>query len=143
MPRSVGKKNRLKDLPLLLNALFWVCWVRLGLSFSSLEKIREVLLPEVLSSSNHDLDLNRMAWSVRRISRFIPMATCLTRAQALQIMLARKGLPTELILGVSRSASKDFLAHAWIEKDGQILIGGSKRKIDSYSKLKTYGATSA
>lgn len=72
----------------------------------------------------------------------VPMATCLTRAQALQIMLARRGLSTDMVLGVARSASKDFLAHAWLEKDGQVLIGGAERKINTFSRLKTYGPTS-
>jgi len=142
MPGSIGRRFRLNDVAILLIALFWVCWVRLGLSLSSLEKTRRRLLPKTLTTSNTNPDLDRMAWSVRRTANLVPMATCLTRAQALQIMLARRGLPADLVLGVARSASKDFLAHAWIEKDGQILIGGSEHKISTYSKLKTYGPTS-
>lgn len=142
MPVSFGRRFHLKDTPLVLTALFWVCWVRLGLSLSSLEKTRRRLLPKTLTPPHTNPDLDRMAWSVRRTANMVPMATCLTRAQALQIMLARRGLSTDLILGVARSASKDFLAHAWIEKDGQILIGGSEHRIGTYSKLKTYGPTS-
>lgn len=142
MPVSFRRRFRPKDIPLVLTALFWVCWVRLGLSLSSLEKTRRRLLPKTLAASHRNPDLDRMAWSVRRTANMVPMATCLTRAQALQIMLARRGLSTDMVLGVARSASKDFLAHAWLEKDGQVLIGGAERKINTFSRLKTYGPTS-
>ncbi len=142
MPIPFRRRFSLTDIPLVLTALFWICWVRLGLSLSSLEKTRRHFLPKTLGRSHTKPDLDRIAWSVRRTANMVPMATCLTRAQALQIMLARRGLPTDLVLGVARSASKDFLAHAWIEKDGEILIGGSERKIGTYSRLMTYGSTS-
>lgn len=143
MPVSVGARVQSKDIPLLVQALFWVCWVRLGLSFFSLEKTRRRSLPKTLVRSEAGPDVARMAWAVRRTARFVPMATCLTRALALQIMLSRKGLPTELFLGVGHSKAKEFIAHAWIERDSAILIGGSDRKIASYSKIASYGPTSA
>lgn len=145
MPMRIGDRSRIKDIFLLLHALFWVCRVRLGLTLSTFEKMRARVLPETLTLSESDepVDMQRLAWSVRRTSRIVPMATCLTRALALQAILARRGVPVELVLGVSRSASKEFLAHAWLEMDGQIIIGGSERKIGSYSRLATYGATSA
>jgi len=143
MPSSIGIQFQLKHSFLLIRALFWVCWVRLGLSLFSLEKIRRRSLPKTLMTSDINPDVARMAWAVRRVARYVPMATCLTRALALQIMLSRKGFPTELILGVGRSKTKEFIAHAWIEKGNEILIGGSDRKIASYSKIASYGPTSA
>ena len=141
MAMDLGRRNRIDDLFLLLNALFWVVRVRLGLALSSFENMRRKLLPQQIVRHPAPADLSRLAWSVRRVARIVPDATCLTRALALQVILARRGIPVELVLGVSRSASKEFLAHAWLEKDGQILIGGSERKIDSYSRLATYGST--
>lgn len=143
MPASIGVQFQLKHSFLLIRALFWVCWVRLGLSFFSLEKTRRRLLPKTLMPTDSNPDAARMAWAVRRVARYVPMATCLTRALALQIMLSRKGQPTELILGVSHSKTKEFIAHAWIEQGNNILIGGSERKIASYSKIASYGPTSA
>ena len=141
MPICLGDRSRIMDISLLLIAFFWVCRVRSGLTLSTLEKIRRHLLPETLAVSDASVDIPRLAWSVRRVARIVPMATCLTRALALQIILARKGVSAELVLGVGRSASKEFLAHAWLEKDGQIVIGGSERKIGNFSRLATYGST--
>jgi len=143
MPGSVGGRVQSKDIPLLIRALFWVCWVRLGLTFSSFETTRRRSLPKTLVSSQTNPDADRLAWAVRRTAQYVPMATCLTRALALQSMLSRKGFSTELILGVSRSKTKEFIAHAWIKKGNDILIGGSDRKIASYSKIASYGPTSA
>lgn len=141
MPSQIGDRSRSKDIFLLLNALYWVCRVRLGLTFSTFEKMRRRLLPETLTPSGAAVDIQRLAWSVRRVARIVPMASCLTRALALQTILARKGVSVELVLGVGSSASTEFFAHAWLEKDGQIVIGGSERKLGSYSRLATYGPT--
>jgi len=140
MPICLGDRSRIIDISLLLVAFFWVCRVRSGLTLSTLEKMRRRLLPETLAISDASVDIPRLAWAVRRVAHIVPMATCLTRALALQIILARKGVPAELVLGVGRSASDEFLAHAWLEKDGQIVIGGSERRISSYSRLATYGS---
>jgi hypothetical protein len=57
-------------------------------------------------------------------ARRVPRATCLVRALAAQALLARHGHPSQLRLGVARGADRAFEAHAWLERDGQILIGG-------------------
>ena len=44
--------------------------------------------------------------------------TCLRQALALQDMLGRRGLGTQLRLGVRKEAG-DLLAHAWLEYQGQ------------------------
>jgi hypothetical protein len=76
---------------------------------------------------------------VRLSSRYVPKATCLTRAIAAQILLNRAGLPNELHIGVARGAAFD--AHAWIECEGQVLVGMSERHGD-YSRILTIAAGS-
>lgn len=51
-------------------------------------------------------------------------ATCLRQALLLWFFLARRGIVTELRLGVEKSREGDLAAHAWVERDGQVLIGG-------------------
>lgn len=60
------------------------------------------------------------------VSRRVLRATCLTQALALQAMLARRGTETSLRLGVARDDRGRFRAHAWLEQNGVVLIGGEE-----------------
>jgi hypothetical protein len=50
--------------------------------------------------------------------------TCLTQALAAQVLLARSGDQSDLRIGVTRDSNGKFLAHAWLERQGAVLIGG-------------------
>lgn len=67
---------------------------------------------------------HRMAGSFEAASRFVPRATCLVRALALQVLLARKGIPSRTHLGVQKTNSTQLAGHAWLECEGEILMGG-------------------
>jgi hypothetical protein len=68
--------------------------------------------------------VERVTWAVGAASRRIPRATCLTQAVAAQLLLRRFGYASSLCLGVARGSKGEFLAHAWVERDGRVLIGG-------------------
>jgi hypothetical protein len=57
-------------------------------------------------------------------SRFVPRATCLTQALATRILLARRGIESVVRYGAARGAGGKFLAHAWVESAGRVVIGG-------------------
>ena len=67
-----------------------------------------------------------------KIARMVSLAgrrspwrtTCLRQALLLWFLLARRGIVSELRLGVEKSVEGDLAAHAWVERDGQVLIGG-------------------
>lgn len=80
-----------------------------------------------------DAQTRRRVWNsahaVRRAARLVPRASCLTQALVLQRVLARQGQECALFLGVDRrdsspSKQRKFEAHAWIEWQGRVLIGG-------------------
>jgi Transglutaminase-like superfamily len=62
--------------------------------------------------------------AVRRASRLVPGATCLTPALAGRILLGRGGHPRELRVGAAKSPASGFEAHAWLEHRGQVVLGG-------------------
>ena len=64
-----------------------------------------------------------VAWAVRTVAYRLPFAlTCLPQALTVKFLLRRaSNLP--LHIGVQTAATQGFQAHAWIEKDGQIVIG--------------------
>ena len=75
------------------------------------------------------LDSPDVAPKIARIVSFVGRrspwrTTCLRQALLLWFLLARRGVATELRLGVEKSVEGDFAAHAWVEHDGRVLIGG-------------------
>ena len=71
-------------------------------------------------------DLRDIVWAGQTAARYTPFSTCLSGALALQRLLSRNGHASTLHIGVARDAS-DFVAHAWIERDGTVLIGEDER----------------
>ena len=69
--------------------------------------------------------VNRAVWGVTTSSRCIPAATCLTQALAARLLLSWWGCPAELRIGVLKDDHQTLQAHAWVERDGLIVIGGS------------------
>ena len=65
----------------------------------------------------------KVVWAVSAAARRIPRASCLTQALATQIMLGRRGHRASLQLGIMKSQAGRFDAHAWVERNGSVLIG--------------------
>lgn len=86
---------------------------------------------------SHTIAVTRIAWAVRASSRIIPQATCLTQALAAQFLLTRQGHPADLRIGVAKNSAGQLEAHAWVESDGQIVIGGveSPRRFTAFPSL--------
>ncbi len=67
----------------------------------------------------------RIAWAVRSASRFVPGGgNCLLQSLAGQHLLTRRGYLSHLRIGVAKESDGPLRAHAWVEWDGRILIGG-------------------
>ena len=72
----------------------------------------------------HALTVRQLVEAVVRASRGLPgMENCLVRALALQALLRRYRHAGQLRLGVRRHPDGVFCAHAWVEHEGQVLIG--------------------
>jgi hypothetical protein len=53
----------------------------------------------------------------------MPEVKCLARALTAQILLNRQGYLPKLCIGVSKGQNGKLQAHAWIECQGQVVIG--------------------
>ena len=62
--------------------------------------------------------------AVARASRYVPSATCLTQALAAQALLARHGYAARLRIGIARPGPESLEAHAWVESQGEAVVGG-------------------
>lgn len=107
------------------------------LSTRSFRSVRALCRRMRSAERRDDPQLAALAWSVGNASRIVPKATCLTQACALQIMLARRGIDAVLRIGVMNGAA--FGAHAWLEHDGRVLVGGTTESLAQYARLATFG----
>lgn len=83
--------------------------------------------------------IEQICRAVRRVSRYIPSASCLTQALAAKILLRRSGHEAKLRIGVAKGAAGDFQAHAWVEVAGRSVIGGSDSQLRRYTGLPEFG----
>jgi len=83
--------------------------------------------------SQFDKDL--AVWAVEAAGRrLLTSNPCLPQALAVLILFRRAGEDAELHMGVSRDGDGPFEAHAWIESDGKVVIGGDV-PIEGYARL--------
>jgi hypothetical protein len=93
----------------------------------------EKVAPRAASATS---DVPRIAWAVNAIGRRLPGSTCLVEALAARLLLARHRHRSTLGIGVGRDANQKFVAHAWVEVDGRIVVGGrSDRRYSSLPQL--------
>ena len=69
------------------------------------------------------LAVPRLAWLVEVAGRYTPVtATCLKKALVLSWLLARRGIQTEVRIGVARPDG-GLEAHAWLDYHGEVILG--------------------
>jgi len=100
--------------------------IRLGLElfpFSTFRKLLDRLRPK-LDSFKKEFSEEQLVWSVTVVSRYIPKVTCLAQALTAQLLLQQAGHQACLHIGVEEAGKGSLKAHAWVESQGRILIGG-------------------
>jgi hypothetical protein len=126
---------------LFVRATVYCCVVRLALwgipSTSLLRFVRRRVDGASSPARAPNIPVERIAWAVRAAGRRIPRSTCLVEALAVQLLFARYGYGSKLRIGVARDASRKFVAHAWVEVDGRIVVG--RRKEMRYTGLPDLG----
>lgn len=71
----------------------------------------------------------KVVWAVEAAGRRLPrVSTCLTLALASQVLLARRGYPALVRIGVAGDGKSRLEAHAWVESGGEVVVGGSDTK---------------
>lgn len=127
---------------LLVKAAFLLGAIRLGLKLFPFQTLRRVV--DRLSETSERLSKDRtptcdIAWAIDVVGRRMP-GSCLTQALASQILLGRRGRPTRLHIGAFREVDGAFMAHAWLESDGEIVVGG--HELERYTPLISLGKES-
>lgn len=110
----------------------------LGLAVASLVKarlavmfvpVRKILQPVTPWAGARDTDTAKISWAVETAGRIVPAGdNCLVRAIAGRAMLARRGISSQIRLGVAKNSSDLLRAHAWLECGDRIITGESERR---------------
>jgi hypothetical protein len=120
-----------RDRVLLVRAGLLMSAVRLGLWTLSFATVRSLLI-RLGGSRVADMQTTnaaRIVWAVETVGRHMPMiGTCLIQALAAHVLLARAGFESNLGIGVTRRDGGEFTAHAWLEREGTFIIGGTHAK---------------
>jgi hypothetical protein len=70
--------------------------------------------------------IDRIVWAVRQAASVVPWGrTCLTEALTAAALLRRAGCVTTLRYGVVTDSEHRVAAHAWLERDGIVILGRS------------------
>lgn len=102
-------------------ALLWLVRLVLwALPFQRVQQLTGALARPLIQGG----DAAALAWAIEAASRWAAAPSCLVRALAAQLMLSWRGLTHTLYIGVARGASGRLEAHAWLEHEGRVLVGG-------------------
>ena len=88
----------------------------------------------VRKSSQQHVQPDRIAWAIDGVAGRIPATSCLIRALAARSLMAQYGYPAMLRIGVARSATGQLTSHAWLERNGVVVLGGKSAPLE-YSVL--------
>jgi Transglutaminase-like superfamily len=113
---------------LLFKAVFLLGAIRVGLKLLPFQQLRGLLAkiaqPRAKLQEVDKASVNKVAWAVIVASPYL-RAVCLPQALTTQVLLGRCGYPTQLRIGFTRSKGGQMSAHAWVESQGQVVIGGA------------------
>ena len=78
-------------------------------------------LPYASPSAHTLAEARQLGRAVTRLLVLLPGDTrCLARSLVLTRLLAKRGIPAKLVIGAR--SGPDFLAHAWVESDGNPVL---------------------
>ncbi len=128
---GLNKWNKVRELTssqwiLLVKATLILLLIKGGLfalTFTQFKKVYASMLHVSKSATYPEEYIAAAAWAVRAVAYRLPFGlTCLPQALALKYLLRRDpNMP--LHIGVQTAIPQGFQAHAWIEKDGRVVIG--------------------
>jgi len=126
---------------LLVEAAFLLSVIRLALGRVPFTTLRRMVVrgPRKGIGPPNPGIADQVVWAVNALFPTTPRrATCLVRALAVQAMLARRGYPSRLRIGVMRGSPGGLDGHAWVEHEGRILIGGSAPELARFAPITAF-----
>jgi len=107
---------------LLLGAIRLILWLLPFQSWRSL--LASMARPKAECQEVEQTSLDKIIWAVTVASRYMPGVKCLASALTTQVLLAQQCYVSDLRIGVAKSEEGQLEAHAWVESQERIMIGG-------------------
>ncbi|ELS02521.1 hypothetical protein Xen7305DRAFT_00022350 [Xenococcus sp. PCC 7305] len=127
-----------QDRILVIKATILLGLIRLGLKFLHLKTLRKCLNKISQSSqkpNRESISIYKIIWSVTTASSYMPQVKCLARALAAKTLLEQQGYSATICIGVAKDQQQTFIAHAWVECKGRVVIGGVGNSINKYQVM--------
>jgi hypothetical protein len=135
----IGKWNSLSGSGKLtfIKAAISLILIKAGLSFLPFLKFRRIfhrLTNTTLTEEKSKAEIDLIVWAVDTAANLLPFELlCLPRALATKFLL-RKTSSLTIEIGIEINPDKSFEAHAWVERNGSIIIGNWPQTV-SYKRL--------
>jgi|SRR5277367_301247 len=123
---------------LILEALFVLALTRIGLLVCHFRRVRRLSL--LIGDCGRRITQRGVSpavlvWAVETAKRKIPLrSTCFTEALAAEALFRQHGHHPVLCIGASMEGGR-FAAHAWLENDETIVVGGPEAHIKQYTRF--------
>lgn len=118
----------------LIFCLWLVLAIRVALTVSTYRSInRHIRVRDRADAAGRSPHL--IVWGVVHASRLVPKASCLTRALAVQYLMAKSGHDSIIRVGVASTPDGRVEAHAWVLQGETVLIGGSEEGITRFKPI--------
>lgn len=114
------------DRKLIVEAAWWFVAIRIALRLLPFAKLaRYAGRRHEGRPADRSLAPGRIGWATAAVARRLaPPRSCLAQALTAQVMLGRRGRPAAVRFGVQREGGGSIEAHAWLECEGEVLVGG-------------------
>ena len=112
---------------LLLLRAFALLWtLRLALWVMPYRSVKErVVRASAPRGSDERLSPDDIAWCVDTAGRFVVGdGNCLVHSLTAQVLFGRRGIEHRVRIGVAKDSHGQLEAHAWVEHEDRIIIGG-------------------
>ena len=111
-------------------ALHWMPLTRLK------RRVRRAASADRRLPEGQRLPMLRVLRCTAAAARFMPVSsTCLATAMVVQALLQRHGYSALMRIGVRRPADGKFAAHAWLEYEGAVIVGGPASVVNEYQVM--------
>ena len=125
----------MKTAALYLGCLAVIIYIRLGLTFRRFDRMAALSQAAGATAPFSGLSPGQVARAIRRASRIVPGASCLTQALSTKYLLGKTGRPSSVFIGV-RKIEDRMQAHAWCICENRVVSGADGYDILTYNVIK-------
>ncbi|NEO92611.1 MAG: lasso peptide biosynthesis B2 protein [Moorea sp. SIO3G5] len=117
-----------RERQLVINTFILLGLIRLALWLLPFQTLRRLVAkisqPSPQAQGVNQTNLSKIVGAVNLSSRYMPGGVkCLARALTTQVLMSRCGYSPQLRIGVAKGEGGKLEAHAWVENQGQVVIG--------------------